>query len=335
MSKRNHRKLIVENNELYQYYYERLLTVALSQFEWHGDIFTSGECDRRYLEWCLLFRGYAAIYKPEGEDFWVSTGAFPIPKGRVRYKVDPTLLESYISEEDPTDNRWEQLFEQQVYNIYGNPSYIRGIGYNGNQIKVDPDHWDGCYDNQMRLPITWYIQFYAKVLYEVHQTYRGNLKWLNQPLFVTSRDKATQFSIENLMKQRDDFEPNIPLIGGVIDPEQDFKTIPNQVNFHGTELTENLKFWWNQALSMLGIATESTKKERLLDDEISLNRQEDAVMANSRLLNRVEFCNRLNKKHGLNISVNLSVQDTDLPIIPELSSSKIINDAEEGDDVNG
>jgi hypothetical protein len=57
---------------------------------------------------------------------------------------------------------------------------------------------------------------------------------------------------------------------------------------------------------MLGITAETTKKERLLNDEITLDRQEDMISLNSRLLNRVEFCNKMNAKHGLDLSVNLS-----------------------------
>ena len=57
---------------------------------------------------------------------------------------------------------------------------------------------------------------------------------------------------------------------------------------------------------MLGIAAETTKKERLISDEITMNRQEDSVSLNSRLMERTALCNLMNERYGLDMSVNLS-----------------------------
>ena len=77
-------------------------------------------------------------------------------------------------------------------------------------------------------------------------------------------------------------------------------------------MLQALKTVWAEALSMLGITAETTKKERLISNEIMINRQEDLISLNSRLLNRVEFCNKMNKKYGLDLSVNLSSENTEL-----------------------
>ena len=78
----------------------------------------------------------------------------------------------------------------------------------------------------------------------------------------------------------------------------------------GNDLLDSLKVIWNEALSMLGITGETTKKERLIGDELALNRMQDTISMSSRLLNRMEFCNKMNEKYGLDMSVNIVSQDT-------------------------
>ena len=47
----------------------------------------------------------------------------------------------------------------------------------------------------------------------------------------------------------------------------------------------------------------------MLNEELIMNRQEDEIKLNSRLMQRVELCNKLNKRFNLNIAVNLSASD--------------------------
>ena len=54
-----------DNKQLYDYYRERLVNIALSQFDWDG---LPDTCNRRYLEWILLTQGTAALIKPKNTD---------------------------------------------------------------------------------------------------------------------------------------------------------------------------------------------------------------------------------------------------------------------------
>lgn len=67
---------------------------------------------------------------------------------------------------------------------------------------------------------------------------------------------------------------------------------------------------------MLGITAETTKKERLLNNEITMDRQEDIITLNARLMNRVDFANKMNKKYDFDLSVNLSSNDLKLNPYP-------------------
>lgn len=260
-------RLVIENVEIYNYYRERLCNLALSQIQWNN---LPETCDRLYFEKSLLFNGKAAMYKPKGTDFWLSTDY--IQKGN--------------------------------FDAYGYPTKINGITFNAKNIETD--EWMILYDNMTRATLMPKIDFFARLLWEVHNTYRSNLQQQITPYIIMS-DKNKSLSFKNLFNRFFGFQPVIEVKSSFnID---DVKTIDTRVDFKGTELLDNLQRIWAMALSELGITAETTKKERLISDELTINRQEDIISLNSRLLNRVEFCNKMNKKYGLNLSVNLSSQD--------------------------
>jgi len=260
-------RLVIENVEIYNYYRERLVNLALSQFQWSG---LPDTCDRLYFEKSLLFNGKAAMYKPTGTDFWLST----------------------------------DYLQKGNFDAYGYPTRINGITFNAKNVETD--EWMILYDNMTRATLMPKIDFFARLLWEVHNTYRSNLQQQITP-FVILSDKNKSLSIKNLFNRFFGFQPVIEVKSSM--NLDDIKTIDTRVDFKGTELLDNLQRIWAMALSELGITAETTKKERLIGDEIAINRQEDIISLNSRLLNRVEFCNKMNKKYGMNLSVNLSSDD--------------------------
>lgn len=269
---RNDKRLVIENIDIFNYYKERLINLALSQFEWH---FTDDEInktfDRRYFERCLLFNGTAALLQPRGTEFWLSLGY--VNKGR--------------------------------FNAYGWPAKIDGITFNGKQIKTD--NFEICYDNMTYTTLMPKINLYAKLLYEIHQVFRSNLQQQITPyLIATNKKKA--LSMKNFMNRIAGFDPVIYYKQGE-DLEETIKTLDTRVDFRGNEMLQALKAQWAEALSMLGITAETAKKERMIEGELVLNRQEDILSLNSRLLNRIDFCNRLKRNYGIECTVNVTSQD--------------------------
>ena len=170
---RNDKRLVIENIDIFNYYKERLINLALSQFEWH---FTDNEInktfDRRYFERCLLFNGTAALLQPRGTEFWLSLGY--VIKGK--------------------------------FNAYGWPAKIDGITFNGKQIKTD--NFEICYDNMTYTTLLPKINLYAKLLYEIHQVFRSNLQQQITPyLIATNKKKA--LSMKNFMNRIAGFDPVI------------------------------------------------------------------------------------------------------------------------------
>lgn len=262
--------LFIANQEIYNYYRERLINVALSQFEWHG---LPETCDRLYFEKRLLFDGKACMLKPIGSEEWLSLG----------YVTNGSL------------------------NVYGYPTDILGVGFNATNIQ--PEVWEFLYDNMTKQSLLPKIDLYARLLWEVHNTFRSNLKHQNTPFIVTGT-KNQELSFKNLFNRIFGFQPYILMKR----PEdaQAIQVLQTGVEYRGNELLDSLKVIWAEALSMLGITAETTKKERLIEGEITMDRQEDLISLNSRLLNRVEFCNKMNEKYGMELSVNLSSEDYEL-----------------------
>lgn len=276
MSRREDKYLVINNSEIYSYYRERLINLALAQFEWHG---LPETCDRLYFEKSLLFNGKAAMGKVTGTDIWLG----------LDYVYKGTL------------------------DVYGYPTDIRLVPSNGRTGLIEVDEWQMLFDNMTWASLMPKINMYAKLLWECHNTYRSNLQQQITPyLVLTTRNES--FSVKNLFNRIMGFQPVIE-VKNTFDPDS-IKTIDTRADFIGTELLENLKVLWAEALSMLGITAETTKKERLLNNEITIDRQEDQISLNSRLLNRVEFCNKMNKKYGFNLSVNLSSDDPNLNPYP-------------------
>ena len=270
--RREDKNLIIENSQIYTYYRERLINLALAQFEWHG---LPETCDRLYFEKSLLYNGKAAMGKVTGTDIWLSLDC--IYKGTL--------------------------------DVYGYPTDIRLVPANGQHGLIEVDEWQFLFDNMTWASLMPKITLYAKLLWEIHNTFRSNLQHQITPyLIATTRNQS--LSIKNIFNRIMGFQPVIELKNS-FDLES-IQTLDTRVDFKGTELLETLKTTWAEALSMLGITAETTKKERLLDNEITLDRQEDIISLNSRLLNRVDFCNKMNKKYGFNLSVNLSSQDLTL-----------------------
>lgn len=275
--RREDKKLVIENSEIYRYYRERLINLALAQFEWHG---LPETCDRLYFEKQLLFNGTAAMGTPTGTDIWLSLGY--VLKGGL---------------------------PQDGLNVYGYPQDIRLISANGKLNPIDVDKYELLYDNMTFASLIPKIDLYARLLWEVHNTYRSNLQQQITPYLVLTT-KNESLGIKNLFNRILGFQPVVEVKNN-FDPDT-IKTLDTRVDFKGTDLLQNLKLLWAEALSMLGITAETTKKERLLNNEITLDRQEDIISLNSRLLNRVEFCNKMNKKYGFELSVNLSSDDFEL-----------------------
>lgn len=269
--------LIIQNSEIYRYYYERLVNLALSQFEWHN---LPPGVDRYYLEKMLLFNGTAAIYNPEGTDIWLGT--------------------SYVQRET----------KYGMFDVYGYPRDIYGIPAGGytvmRQIPVTPGKFKIIYDNMTLGSLLPKMELYAKQMWEVHDAFRANVEHQLNPWIVAAPSKM-KTTVQNFFNRYLGHQRVIQVMNGF--KPGDMEVMDERVPFIGPEMLDCLRRLWAEALSMLGITSDVSKKERYVRDELTMVRQEDIISLNSRLMNRVEACNYLNERFGFDMSVNLSSND--------------------------
>lgn len=265
-------QLFVDNLEIYHNYIERLVNLALSQFDWPG---LPDTCDRLYFEKMLLYKGRAAMYLPaglEGSDEFLTTDFLP----------------------------------GSGFDAYGYPRDIEGVTFNA--LNIQTNDWLILYDNMTKESLMPKIKLYAKLLWECHQIERSNLKQQNTPYIITTtRNEAQGFKA--LFNRIFGFEPLVE-VKNTFNPDE-IKTLDLKVEFKGNELAEYKKKIWEDALATLGITAANPKKERMFTAEIVNNSMEQRFALNSRLLNRKEFCRKANEKWGLNLDVSLSCNYTE------------------------
>lgn len=283
--------LFISNQMIYEYYYNRLMEVALSQFEYQN---LPDTCDREFFERKLLQTGKAMFCKPKGSDDILSLG----------------------------------FANCGMLDVYGHPTEVYGVGFtmedslSGSDKKiVNPafkqiatDEFVYCYDNILRKPIIYWLDLYAKLLWECHMTVRANQKFQNIPYIVkTSSD--TRLTVENFFLEWANFKPYLEVrsMGKNNDEDpktfnlKDIDTMDLRVDYRVIDMWKALKITWAEALSMLGITSQYTKKSQYENsDQLEMDKMSDDYSLSNRLMRRVEFCNKVNDKWKLDMAVNLS-----------------------------
>ena len=280
---------LIDNQRIYRFYRERLINLALAQFIWEGDVFDgpNATCDADYFERRLLFGGQACMCKPFGTDEWLSLG----------FVSDGTL------------------------NVYRLPTKIMAVGGNCNSFA--PEEWEILFDNKTRKPIWPDIDMYARLLAECHMIFRSNLLSQNQP-YVLVGSEYQKKSFENIMMKIFSHVPYL-LVKKQEDADK-IKVLNTDAEFNGNELLDSLDRLWRNAISILGIAPATTldKKERVLNNEVELAREEFIVARGARELSRQQFCRKMKAKHGIDISVHMcSAADIDINLPTDMAREEI------------
>lgn len=264
--------------DYYRHYMERLLNIVLAQFDWKG---LPETVDRWYLEMCLAFYGTAAMYKAKDTDLLFASN-----------------------------------YTAQGLTMYGYPAHIRGVtngGYDivtgmstGGTIDVEPGEFVVLYDTMTRTPLWKTLDIYAKMLTKVSLAIDLNLQQQYRPYILVGNtdNKALRKTFETFLDGVAAYEP---ALFSTMDPD-DIKTIDLNVPYKGMELEQQRQAIWTDAMSELGITIGTTKKERMLGDEIATNREADLSQLNSRLKNRKEFAEKINEKFDLDVEVELTVR---------------------------
>lgn len=266
---------LMANGATYVQYYNRLMELSMSMFEWKN---LPDTVDERYLELGLFSSGCMVFFK------------------------DDVIGELALN-----------MTYQGGFDIYGEPTRRRAYSrYNQFQTTLDKDNSVIIWNNMLRTNSALDVQMFAYRLYNLDRIVDINANAQKTPVLITC-DEKQKLTMKNLYMQ---YEGNYPVIFG--DSNLDIKSLSvlkTDAPFVSDKIYDLKVKIWNEALTYLGISNiNTTKKERMITDEVIRNQGGTIASRYSRLESRRRAVKKINKMFGLNITVDYreDFQNTDI-----------------------
>lgn len=264
----------VMNNRTYLHYYERLMGLAVSMFEWKN---LPPTINPRYLELLLFSMGKVAVFKDD------EAGGLVVTKC-----ANKGALDIYNEPKEIT--------------AYANNGYRKDITNNKDSVVI--------FNNVQHTGSMQDIELFARRLYEAERTIDVNVKAQKTPVAILC-DENQRLTFKQLYSQ---YDGNTPFIFGDKNIDlNNIKALVTGAPFVATEVNVLKKEIFNEALTYLGISNVNIqKRERLITDEVQRNMGGVIAQRYVRLNPRQEACEKINRMFGTNISVEY--RDTIEPI---------------------
>ena len=256
---------LMANGATYVQYYNRLMELSMSMFEWKN---LPDTVDERYLELGLFSSGCMVFFK------------------------DDVIGELALN-----------MTYQGGFDIYGEPTKRRAYSrYNQFQTTLDKNNSVIIWNNMLRTNSALDVQMFAYRLYNLDRIVDINANAQKTPVLITC-DEKQKLTMKNLYLQ---YEGNYPVIFG--DSNLDIKSLSvlkTDAPFVSDKIYDLKVKIWNEALTYLGISNiNTTKKERMITDEVIRNQGGTIASRYSRLESRRRAVKKINKMFGLNITVD-------------------------------
>ena len=256
---------LMANGATYVQYYNRLMELSMSMFEWKN---LPDTVDERYLELGLFSSGCMVFFK------------------------DDVIGELALN-----------MTYQGGFDIYGEPTKRRAYSrYNQFQTTLDKNNSVIIWNNMLRTNSALDVQMFAYRLYNLDRIIDINANAQKTPILITC-DEKQKLTMKNLYMQ---YDGNYPVIFG--DSNLDIKSLSvlkTDAPFVSDKIYDLKVKIWNEALTYLGISNiNTTKKERMITDEVIRNLGGTIASRYSRLESRRRAIKKINKMFGLNITVD-------------------------------
>ena len=266
---------LMANGATYVQYYNRLKELSMSMFEWKN---LPDTVDERYLELGLFSSGCMVFFK------------------------DDVIGELALN-----------MTYHGGFDIYGEPtSRIAYSRYNQFQTTLNKDNSVIIWNNMLRTNSALDVQMFAYRLYNLDRIVDINTNAQKTPVLITC-DEKQKLTMKNLYMQ---YDGNYPVIFG--DSNLDIKSLSvlkTDAPFVSDKIYDLKVKIWNEALTYLGISNiNTTKKERMITDEVIRNQGGTIASRYSRLESRRRAVKKINRMFGLNITVDYreDFQSTDI-----------------------
>lgn len=249
------------NDATFLQYYNRLTELSLSMFKWEN---LPDSIDERFMELALFTDGHAVFFKDEAMGHLCLRCAVSGPF--TVYRVP---------------KRREVITETE---------YRRSLT-NKDSVLI--------YNNMLRTNSMLDVTMFARRLYDLDRSIDVNARAQKTPTLVLC-DESQRLTLENVYR---DIDGNKPVIFGSKGLDsKGITSIGTGAPYVADKLYALKTQYWNEALTYLGISNINTsKKERLITDEVARNQGGVIASRQSRLNARQQACNEINKMFGLNI----------------------------------
>lgn len=264
MSKRKNRQFWesgILNNATFRQYYNRLVELSISMFEWKN---LPDTIDPRFLELTLFTDGQAVFFEDEVMGY--------------------LCLQNILGGQ---------------FDVYRIPVDRRAYAVNGYQKRLDNTDSVIIWNNYLHTNSMLDVQMFAKRLYNLDRAIDVNANAQKTPILLLC-DESERLSLENIYMQYDGNMPVIkaqkslnPNAFTVLNTDAPY--VADKLYQLKTQIwNEALTYL---GISNINI----TKKERLITDEVTRNQGGTIASRYSRLQSRREACKKINEMFGLDI----------------------------------
>ena len=264
--KTNFEESLLMNNATYTQYFNRLMELSISMFEWKN---LPSTCDVRYLELALFMNGSAVFFQDDVLEDYVALDV--ICSGRLDVYGNPVLRRAYSR-----FNNYQKLLK-------GNNSVIIWNNYTRTNSVLD-------------------VEMFARRLYNLDRIIDINANAQKTPVLIKC-DETQRLTMLNVYKE---YDGNSPVIfGDKALNSNGLEVLSTGAPYVADKIYTLKTQIWNEALTYLGISNINVqKKERLITDEVTRNQGGTIASRYSRLESRREAVRKINDMFGLNIEVN-------------------------------
>ena len=250
------------NNRTYIQYYNRLMELAISMFEWKN---LPDNIDARFLELALFGEGMAVFFKDEEMDMFLA----------LRTRIGGRL------------------------NVYQIPMERTAFASNGYNRNLDEKNSVLIFNNLIHTNSLLDVEQFSERLYNLDRAIDVNANAQKTPILI-SCEESQRLTMKNLYMKYDGNVPIIYGDKGVT--PNTLKAIKTDAPFVADKLYVLKTQIWNEALTYLGISNINIqKRERLITDEVTRNQGGTIASRYSRLEARRQACEQINRMFGLDI----------------------------------
>ena len=259
---KNVNKSIDDIHQEYRLYFDRLLELSISMFEWKN---LPDTVDPRFLELTLFWNGCAVFF--EDKD------------------IGHVALECMLGGK---------------FDVYRIPIRRTAYSVNGYHKDLDPDNSVIIFNNMIHTNSYMAVERYAQNIYDIDNTIRTNLNAQKTPILIVC-DESQKLTMQNLYQQYQGNMPVI-FGNKQIKPNslQVLKT--DAPFLADRLIAMKMQIWNEALTYLGISNVNIQKRERLLNDEVHRNMGATIASRYSRLEARQQACEKINKMFGLNIS---------------------------------